>query len=267
MKLVRILIVPIVFICLAFPSLSLAISADAFGAWGEGGLLNGQAFDIGAGGEVYEIDSFLHIKGQGLNGITSGTAAQLSLDPLQAGLDFMFSATLSDLDSDITLSYSFQNNTGSDITSLTFISFLDTQIDEQSNGFINETATTSGALVDGQGWEADEPDYLFGNIFANAQNGSPDNSNIFPPDDDVAMSLSFARHTLYAGQTLVWEIMLSEDGDTIAPGAFAFTHADMSTDTLITYSGSGPALVPEPNTGLLVALGLVGLTAANRRER
>ena len=67
-----------------------AITAGPFGPNGEGGLVNGQLFEIGPGGVVFEIDSFLNIAGQDLNGSDVGTSAQLSIDPLPTGLDYAF---------------------------------------------------------------------------------------------------------------------------------------------------------------------------------
>ncbi len=123
----------------------------------------------------------------------------------------------------------------------------------------------SGSLAEGQGWEADEPGFTVGDIFSNALNGALDNTNAVASPEDVAMALSFTHPSFGAGQTFLWEIMISEDGDRIAPGAFAISHSDVDTSTVVTYSGA--AIVPEPSTGLLISLGLVGLTATHRRER
>lgn len=252
--------------CLAGPATSLAVTVDAFGPSGEGGSLNGQSFEIGTGGSVFEIDAFLHIRDQDLNGPAAGSAAQLSIDALPAGLDLFVSSFLTDSDTDITLRFALENNTDADIWSLTFISFLDAEIDASSNGFFNEVASFDGILAPGQRFEADEPDLISGDIYKHAREGRLDNHSAFPPEDDVAMALSFARHLLRVGETIVFEIMISEDGDRISPGTFALTQSDLVTSTRITYSGQGPTLTPEPNSALLLALGLLGLSALSARH-
>src|SRR6185295_16117467 len=71
-----------------------AITVGAFGIHGEGGTKNGQNFQIGSGGSVFELDAFLNIAGLDLNGTNlnqKGTSAQLSRDSLPAGLVYTFS--------------------------------------------------------------------------------------------------------------------------------------------------------------------------------
>jgi hypothetical protein len=48
-----------------------------FGPNGEGGTFNGQTMTFGATGSVFEIDSYLNIAGEDLNGPAFGTSAQL----------------------------------------------------------------------------------------------------------------------------------------------------------------------------------------------
>ena len=99
-----------------------AITAGAFGANGAGGRLNGQTLAVGAGGLVDELDAWLLIDGQDLNGAAAGVTAQLSTDALPTGLALTFSATLSGDSSDLVLRYVFTNGTGADLASLTFLS-------------------------------------------------------------------------------------------------------------------------------------------------
>lgn len=244
------------------PGAALAITTDPFGTNGQGGTINGQLFEIGSGGVVFELDAFVNIAGEDLNGGGSGTSAQLSDDPLPAGLDYSFSSTLSGDGTDIVLSYELTNNTGADISDLFFASFLDAEIDESINTFFNEVATTSGVLAAGQNFEADEPGFLFGDIVTNLKDGALDGTNAFPPSDDVSMAISFDVALLAAGETALFEYLVSEDGDSI--GTFFMTQSDTDpgSDTLITFSaqafGSSPGPpIPEPSAGALFAIGLV----------
>ncbi|MDQ2694015.1 MAG: hypothetical protein M3Z21_01305 [Pseudomonadota bacterium] len=52
---------------------------------------------------MFELDAFLNVAGQDLNGGFFGTSAQLSIDPLPAGLDFAFTPSLSADATDLTL--------------------------------------------------------------------------------------------------------------------------------------------------------------------
>jgi hypothetical protein len=236
--------------------------------------LNGQSFSVGSGGEVFENYAFVNIAGEDLNGGDFGTSAQLSIHSLPTGLDFAFSTSLSADATDLVLTYEFTNNTGADIADITFISFLDVEIDESINTFFNELASTSGALAPGQGFEADEPGFLFGDIYDNALLGTLDNTNSFPPADDVSMALSFEKALLGADEVWSAEIMISEDGDIIFPGAFALTQtdADPGSTTEITYSGRAVAqvdpdpTVPEPSAALVFGVGALIVGSSLRRR-
>jgi len=270
---------PIVFFVSAVMVLALpageafAISVGAFGPNGEGGTVNGQTFTVGGGGEAFEIDGFVNVSGQDLNGADLGTSAQLSADPLPTGLDYAFASELSIDTTDITLSYSFTNNTSADLMGVTFLSFVDFEIDEPVNTFYNETATASGTLAAGRGFEADEPGYAFGDIFDNLRLGTLDDTNVFPPADDVSMALSF-DFDLAVGETTTIDILISEDGD--AMGSFFLTQSDQdpASTTTITYSGEirprddGPvAGIPEPGAATLFAAGAVLIGGAVGRRR
>ena len=143
------------------------------------------------------------------------------------------------------------------------------EIDESINTFFNELAAVNGVLAAGQNFEADEPGFLFGDIFTNLQNGQLDGTNAFPPSDDVSMAISFDIALLAAGDSVVFEYLVSEDGDTL--GTFSMTQSDTDpgSDTLITFSaqssatgpGPGPGQpIPEPSGAALFAAGclLVG---------
>ncbi len=235
-------VIPSVFALPAF-----AITIESFGPNGEGGAVNGQDFTVGVGGVVFELDAFVNIAGEDLNGPASGTSAQLSIDALPAGLDFTFSSALSDGDTDLTLTYEFTNNTGGDITGLKFLPFLDAEIDESVNTFFNEFAEISGVLGTGQEFEVDEPGFLFGDIFDNLLDGNLDNTNALPSgsEDDVAMGLAFGFSVdLKPGDKAVIEVLISEDGGQL--GTFSITQrdSDPNSTTTITFSGEATLISP-----------------------
>lgn len=245
---------------------SAAITADPFAPDGGGGTLNGQSFTVGPGGEVYEVDGFLNVAGEDLNGGAFGSSAQLSIDALPTGLDYVFAAEISVDTTDITLSYTFTNNTGADLTDVTFISFLDVDIDDPINGFFNEIATEGGVLAAGQGFEADEPGFAFGDIYDNALLGTLDNTNIFPPPEDVSMALSY-DFDLAAGESTTIDILISEDGDSLGTFYMVQSDPDSQVPTEITYSGEvRPAAgIPEPGSATLFGAGALIVAGALRR--
>ena len=106
---------------LMFPSVSDAIDLDPFGPNGEGGALYGQFLQIGSGGEVFELNGYLNIAGQDLNGAAFGTSAQLTEDLPPAGLLFGFSSALSGSNTDLTLTYTLENKTGAAIENLSSV--------------------------------------------------------------------------------------------------------------------------------------------------
>ncbi|MCP5060378.1 MAG: hypothetical protein GY937_27080 [bacterium] len=234
-----------------------AISMTAFGPGGAGGTQNGQTLDVGPGGSIFEADAFLHV---------GGTHTQLSqAGGTVSGLDFAFGSSLSADTTDLTITFTFTNNTAASIGNVSFSSFLDAEIDEPTNTFFNEYATTRGTLAAGQTFEVDEPGFAFGDLFANAQAGTLDGTNTLPigTPDDVAMGLQFAVGSLAAGQSATISLMISEDGSSL--GTFAIDQGDTgaSSNTVVTYSGNlqksaipppGPA-IPEPTSALVFALG------------
>ena len=246
-----------------------AIGFTPFGPGGAGGSTNGQSFDVGPGGVVFELDAFLHVAGTGTQLSAAGATV--------SGLDFQFAADLSADTTDLTLSYSFTNNTAAAISGVSFVSFLDAEIDESINTFFNEFATVRGTLAAGQSFEIDEPGFAFGDIFANAAANALDDTNALPPGspDDVAMALGFSIGTIGVGQSAVVNLMISEDGDSL--GTFAIDHEDNdpAATTRITYSGAfqlnsppGPApAIPEPTGALSFGLGLCLLGLVLRQKR
>ncbi len=235
-----------------------AIVITSFGPFGEAGSSLGRDLAIGSGGEVFELDSFVSFGGAGL---------RLSTDPLPAGLDFVFGYGVSDGDTDLTLAYTFTNNTGGILDDFRFISYLDAEIDEPLNTFFNEYGEVVGSPGTGPGdpdpdsWEIDEPGFSLdpGDIYGHAFDGELDGSADLPGGalDDVAMALGFFLGPLDPGGSVSIRVLLSEDLDHL--GSLALLHRDAnSTDEVITMSGRVAATaVPEPGT-----VGLLGLAAA-----
>ncbi len=242
-----------------------AISAGAFLTGGSGGFVNGQDFKVGEGGDVYELDAFVNIEGLDLNGSASGTSARLSDGGAIPGIDIAFDTALSPDNSDITLTYSLTNVSTSSVVGMTFLSFLDAEIDEPINSFFNEVATTSGTLAANQGYEIDEPGFSFGDLPENLADGTLDGVNALTVEEDVAMAFSFLFPELAPGAVATIELMISEDGDALGPFSIMQSDADPRSTTTITYSGQasssrppdGVHPIPEPSAGLLYAIGLV----------
>lgn len=257
-----------------FPMPLWAISLTPFGSYGEGGALHSQMLTIGAGGKVNEVDAFLAIDGMDLNGFAFGTSAQLSMDTLPAGLNYNFTSALSADATDLMLRYTFVNNTGSFLSNIRFLVFLDAEIDEPTNTYFNEYGEVLGitgagaADADADTWEIDEPGLVFGDIFNHLLNGILDDTNALPSGspDDVSLTLGFDLGNLAPWATTMVNVHVSEDGDTIGSLALVQRDSDPGSVTVITVSGQSvvAATVPEPATGLLFGGGLMALLALNR---
>jgi len=243
------------------PATSRAITAGAFTASGTYLRPSGapSPFTIGSGGAVEEIEAFL--------AGPEGPVARLSSDAPPAGVALSFRSILSPDATDLRLVYEITNQSVvATPAPFTFVSFVDAEIDEALNTFFNEYAETEGALAAGRSFEVDEPGFVSGDIFDNARAANLDGINAVPASapEDVSMALAFTILNLAPGQTARFELMLSEDGDSL--GGFAIRQRDAATSsTAITFSGVA-SIVPEPGTAALLALGAAAL-ALRRRAR
>lgn len=214
---------------------------------------------LGPGSGVEEIDGFVQPAG-------AASPTDLYFGIVPAGLSLSFSAALSADTTDLLLRYDFMNTSGSALAGLSLVSFVDAEIDEPINTFFNEYVEVVGTPGAGQSYEADEPGFTFGDIYANAQAGALDGTNATSAaaPDDVAMALALLLGPIAPGQIARFEILLSEDGESL--GAFRLVQRDDASDHAITYSGAA-SIVPEPGTALLLAAGLGALGGARRRGR
>jgi hypothetical protein len=200
------------------------------------------------------IEAFVHADGN-LTPIASFTFAQA--DVSQFGVDNLGSFT-----------FSFTNNTGNLLNNATFTLFLDLDIDRDDNTFFNEYGEFISFLqpfnaplnsIAFSAWEIDEPGYVFGNIYTNSLNGTPDNTNALPASgspDDVSHALLFQVAQLALGQTFT------------ATGTISLTDAaglaQIDPDSNVTLYINGFATlsptsqneVPEPLPAALVAASL-----------
>lgn len=241
-----------------------AITLTPFGANGEGGSKNGQTLTIGPGGTVFELDGFLNMDGMDLNGAQFGVSAQLSRDPLPAGVGFVFTNYLSSDQAGLVLSYTFTNTGAAVLTNMNFFVLLDAEIDQATNTFYNEYGSVGGNFAahgyDANEWQMDEPDFLSGTLLKNLFVGALNDSNSVPPSaiDDVAMSLGFSLGNLNPGEDATVLVQISEQGHTLGSFSLAQHDNDAASKTVITLSGAMPVTISQmsnPAHELLVLQG------------
>lgn len=226
-----------------------------FGPNGEGGFVNGQDLTFGTEGTAFEIDAFLNVAGQDLNGADLGTSRRLSEGP-QPGFGLIFGVAQPS-PSRLTLNYQISNNTGATLTGVQSLFFINADIDAD---FTDEFATILGAPIS-QTFQADDP--TFGTIGVNLANGTLSNTNNVPSTspNDVSLALGFSVGTLLPGESVSALIFLS-DSNAFLAGLRLVQQDVVLTDTLIA-SGSF-MIVPEPGALILLGLGSVVMLAGRR---
>ncbi len=173
-------------------------------------------------------------------------------------------------------------------TAVTLLFFLDAEWDLTENLVTNEYAEFCGLSVpDGAppgtitpgSWEADEPGYVFGDIYANVSfNGFLDNSNAVPSSapDDVSIAFGWTILNVAPGETLTLTVLhLTSattgighfDPDSLAGfyvnGYLERTVAPIDPDP---DPDPDPAVVPEPSAAWMLAAGTAALAAIRRSK-
>ncbi|MDX2109158.1 MAG: Ig-like domain-containing protein [Verrucomicrobiota bacterium] len=230
------------------------VNFTPFTPLGAGGSRNGQTFTFGTGGTAYEIDAFIYIAGIDLNGAEAGISARLSSHALPAGLAYTFTSTPAADSSGVTLTYSFQNNTGSPLGELRFFVFVDAEIDESINTFFNEFAEVSGPAGAGEidslpdVWQVDEPGFISGNLLDTILSGQLANTNNVPAGvtDDVAMGMGFVLGNLLPGKSFSARVLISENGSNLGGVILTQKDSQVGSTTTMTLSAQADLLAVVP---------------------
>lgn len=147
--------------------------------------------------------------------------------------------------------------------------FVDHEMDENLNGFSNETGAGVGLPAAGQSWEIDEPGYVTGDIYDNVTTGTLDNAlglsiygnTAFPDDVSMALAHGFA---LAPGESAEIRFTLG-----LVPPASGFylVHTDPESAASL-YFSSTLTVIPEPELAWLpMALAGLGAMWVGKRRR
>lgn len=186
----------------------------------------------------------------------------------------------SNLDSENFGSYSWllTNNTAFAWNNFSLITFLDAEWDLSTNLVSNEYAEFIGfglpagapaGAVGFSSWEADEPGYVFGDIYTNASFlGTLDNLNAVPSSapDDVSIALGwFITTSIDPGQSLKVTVLHS----TAALEGLAHYDPDSNASLFVNgfyeILGSPANQVPEPTSSALLAAGITLIYFRSRK--
>jgi len=155
---------------------------------------------------ISEVSGYLHYDGALQTVLSTGSVGYSStLDANNLG-EFGWAVT---------------NSTAATLSNVTFLLFLDADIDRDTNSFFNEYGefvslalpvfAPVGAFSAGS-WEIDEPGLVFGDILINLAAGALDDLNGVPSSapDDVSLALGFSVGSLGPGQSLITRFAISE---------------------------------------------------------
>lgn len=183
-------------------------------------------------------------------------------------------------------SYGWQivNPTVNPWTSISLLFFLDAEWDLTENLVSNEYAeffgldlpsgAPSGAIAP-DSWEADEPGYVFGDIYTNVSfNGFLDNTNAVPSSspDDVSLAFRWTVLNIAPGETLTLTLHHLTSATTgighFDPdsGASFFVAGYLERTPGPSDPGPDPSPVPEPSTAWLMLAGLAALAVPCRNK-
>ena len=235
----------------------------SFGPNGDLGFINSPSslaitFGGDGQGQIAQMDGFINVAGQNLNNSGSGfgTSAQLTYGP-PTGLTYTFSASQPTADK-LLLTYQFVNNTGSTLSGFQFMPYVNPFFGSTTpNDFATVTGSTAAnPLVGPSTYQVGDANSS--TIFTNVLFGTLDNTNgtTNPPTagTNVAMALGFTESTLGIGQTVTFQVLLSDNGTSIGSLALTDQNPGYPGDTL-TLSGQA---VPEPSGILLLTMGSLG---------
>jgi hypothetical protein len=237
----------------------LVASADivvngSFGPNGDVGFVTsppslGITFGAAGQGSIFQMDGFVNATGHDFGG-GSGVSADLA-NGSPTGLAYSFSASQPTA-AQLLLSYSFTNTSGTALSGLQFLYFVDPDI---GANFADETATTHGSIGTGfpnvTSFQVGDPS--LSTIFTNLTNGTLSNVNELPSGTpgDVSMALGFNVGTLGVGQSTGFQVLLSDDGSHL--GGFYISQQDpIFTGDTLTVSGLA---VPEPASWISLTIG------------
>ncbi len=211
-------------------------------------------------GSIYQMDGFVNVPGKDF-GSGPGQSADLA-NGAPTGLSYTFNAT-QPTTQQLLLSYTFVNNSGAALPGFQFLYFVDPDI----GAFDDESAKVNGSLGLPSPTSYQVGDPSISSIFTNLMNGTLNNANDFPPptQGDVSIALGFTIGSLDIGQSVTYDVLLSDDGTHL--GNFFITQTDpVLANDFLTISGIS-SMVPEPTSIVSMTIGtLLGLGYLARRR-